>query len=215
MGIRMEVWGEYAAFNRPELKTERVSYEVMTPSAARGIIEAVYWHPSVQWIIDRIYVCNPIKMTNIRRNEVKSKLNVGTAKSMMEGGKKEYLCTSEDIQQRAALVLKDVHYVIDAHFKITEKANETDNPGKIQDIITRRLKKGQCFHTPYAGVREFPLKFALFEGTEVETAYVGEKDLGYMLYDLDYKGETGIEPMFFHAILKDGVLHLTDCEVLK
>ena len=84
MGIRMEVWGEYAAFNRPELKTERVSYEVMTPSAARGIIEAVYWHPSVQWIIDRIYVCNPIKMTNIRRNEVKSKLNVGSAKSMME-----------------------------------------------------------------------------------------------------------------------------------
>lgn len=216
MAIRMEVWGEYAAFNRPELKTERVSYEVMTPSAARGIIEAVYWHPSVRWIVDRIYVCNPIKMTNIRRNEVKTKLNARMAESAMHGAKKDlYICTANDIQQRASMVLQDVRYVIDAHFEMTVKANETDNPGKIQDIITRRLKKGQCFHTPYAGVREFPLKFSCFEGQEVKTAYEGEKDLGYMLYDLDYNGKSGIEPMFFHAVLKNGILDLTNCEVLK
>lgn len=216
MAIRMEVWGEYAAFNRPELKTERVTYEVMTPSAARGIIEAVYWHPSLRWVIDRIYVCNPIKTTNIRRNEVKSKLSSKTAESVMRGAKKSlYLCTAEDIQQRAALVLQDVRYIIDAHFEMTERANETDNPGKIQNIIKRRLKRGQCFHTPYAGVREFPLKFAYYEENEIETAYKGEMDLGYMLYDLDYESENGIEPMYFHAILKDGILDLTDCEVLK
>ena len=216
MSIRMEVWGDYAAFNRPELKTERVSYEVMTPSAARGIIEAIYWHPSIRWIIDRIYVCNPIKMTNIRRNEVKSKISHKTVEKVMKGGQKElYICASDDIQQRAALVLQDVHYIIEAHFEMTSKANETDNPGKVQDIIKRRLKKGQCFHTPYAGVREFPLKFAYFEGNEIQTAYQGERDMGYMLYDLDYQGENGIEPMFFHAILKDGILDLTDCEVLK
>lgn len=216
MAIRMEVWGEYAAFNRPELKTERVSYEIMTPSAARGIIEAVYWHPSIRWFIDRIYVCSPIKMTNIRRNEVKSKLNAKAAESAMRGeGKELYICSRNDIQQRAALVLQNVHYVIDAHFEMTDQANEGDNPGKIQDIITRRLRKGQCFHTPYAGVREFPLKFSLFEGQEVKTAYTGIRDMGYMLYDLDYEGKSGIEPMFFHAVLKDGVLNLTDCEVLK
>ena len=215
MAIKVEVWGDYAAFNRPELKIERVSYEVMTPSAARGILEAVYWHPGLRWIIDRIYVCNPIKMTNIRRNEVKSKVNAKSVKSVMQGSKSElYLCTTDDIQQRAALVLQDVRYIIEAHFEMTSKANETDNPGKIQDIMKRRLKKGQCFHVPYLGVREFPAKFALYEEKEVKTALTGEKDLGYMLFDLEYQKES-IEPMFFHAILKDGVLDLTDCEVLR
>lgn len=215
MAIRVEVWGDYAAFNRPELKIERVSYEVMTPSAARGILEAVYWHPGLRWIIDKIYVCNPIKMTNIRRNEVKSKVNAKSVKSVMQGNKKElYLCSTDDIQQRAALVLQDVRYVIEAHFEMTSKANETDNPGKFQDIMKRRLKKGQCFHTPYFGVREFSTKFALYEEKEVKTALTGEKDLGYMLYDLEYQKEN-IEPTFFHAILKDGVLDLTDCEVLR
>ncbi len=215
MAIKVEVWGDYAAFNRPELKIERVSYEVMTPSAARGILEAVYWHPGLRWIIDRIYVCNPIKMTNIRRNEVKSKVNAKSVKSVMQGSKSElYLCTTDDIQQRAALVLQDVRYIIEAHFEMTSKANETDNPGKFQDIMKRRLKKGQCFHVPYLGVREFPAKFALYEEKEVKTALTGEKDLGYMLFDLEYQKES-IEPMFFHAILKDGVLDLTDCEVLR
>ena len=125
-----------------------------------------------------------------------------------------YLCSTDDIQQRAALVLQDVRYIIEAHFEMTSKANETDNPGKFQDIMKRRLKKGQCFHTPYFGVREFPAKFALYEEKEVKTALTGEKDLGYMLFDLDFQKED-IEPMFFHAILKDGVLDLTDCEVLR
>lgn len=217
MAIMVEVWGDYASFNRPELKTERVSYDCMTPSAARGILEAIYWHPGLRYCIDGIYVCNPIKTTNIRRNEVKDKINARAVKAEMQKGSKElYLCTTDSIQQRAALVLKDVRYVIDAHFEITEEANESDNPGKFQDIIKRRLMRGQCYHTPYFGVREFAANFRMWDRQQpVPTAFKGEKDLGYMLYDLDYHGESGIEPMFFHAVLYDGKLDLRDCEVLK
>ena len=212
-----EVWGEYAAFNRPELKTERVTYDCITPSAARGIFEAVYWHPGIRYFIDCIYVCNPIKTANIRRNEVKDKVNARNVRAAMQKGNKDiYISTADSIQQRAALVLKDVHYVIEAHFEMTDKANESDNPGKFQDILKRRLEKGQCFHTPYLGVREFPAKFQIWDKNKpVPTAYRGEKDLGYVLYDMDYQGKDGIEPMFFHAILKDGKLDLRDCEVLK
>jgi CRISPR-associated protein Cas5d len=217
MAIMMEVWGEYAAFCRPEMKTERITYEVMTPSAARGIIEAVFWHPGLRWIIDEIYVCSPIKMTNIRRNEVKTKMNARAARAVMQGGDKAlYINTSAEIQQRAALVLKDVHYVINAHFEMTENAAPTDNPGKFQDITKRRLRSGQCFHTPYLGVREFPARFRLHENNEeIRTAYKGEKDLGYMLHSLDYNGENGIQPSFFHAKMVDGVIDLRDCEVLR
>lgn len=217
MSIMMEVWGDYAAFQRPEMKTERVSYECMTPSAARGILESVMWHPGMRYVIDQIYVCNPISMTNIRRNEVKSKINARGVKTAMDRGNKNlYLCTSDDIQQRAALVLKDVRYVIAAHFEMTEKANETDNPAKFQSMLKRRLQKGQCYHQPYLGVREFTAHFCYVDESEkIQTAYQGEKDLGYVLYDLDYDDPGGITPLFFHAILKDGVLDLTDCEVLR
>jgi CRISPR-associated protein Cas5d len=217
MSVMVEVWGDYAAFNRPEFKTERVSYDCMTPSAARGILEAIYWHPGMRYQIDAIYVCAPIKTENIRRNEVKEKISGSNVRSAMNKGSKDiYLCTSDMIQQRAALVLKDVHYVIEAHFDMTEKANASDNPGKFQDILTRRLEKGQCYHTPYFGVREFPVRFRLWDKSKpVPTAYRGERDLGYMLYDLDYQGANGIEPMFFRAVMKDGKVDLRDCEVRR
>ncbi|MCX4326832.1 MAG: type I-C CRISPR-associated protein Cas5c [Lachnospiraceae bacterium] len=218
MSVMFEVWGEYAAFNRPEFKTERVTYDCITPSAARGILEAIYWHPGLKYSIDEIYVCNPVQTTNIRRNEVKDKISINNVRKVMNSGKKDtlYLTTASSIQQRAALVLKNVRYVIKAHFDMTSKANETDNTGKFQDILKRRLQKGQCYHTPYLGVREFPAYFNIWDKErKVPTAYKGEKDLGYMLYDMDYQGESGIEPMFFHAVLKDGKLDLKDCEVLK
>lgn len=217
MSIMVEVWGDYAAFNRPELKTERVSYECMTPSAARGILEAIYWHPGMRYHIDSIYVCNPIKTTNIRRNEVKDKISARNVKVAMQKQNKDiYLCTADSIQQRAALVLKDVRYVIEAHFDMTDQANASDNPGKFQDIIKRRLDRGQCFHTPYLGVREFPANFRRWDSKQaIPTVYQGEKDLGYMLYDMDYQGESGIEPMFFRAVLQNGRLDLRNCEVLK
>ena len=164
MAIQMEVWGKYACFSRPEMKVERVSYDVMTPSAARGILEAVYWHPGLRWHIDRIHVINPIQFTNIRRNEVKSKISAQNVRSVMLGGNRPlYINTAEDIQQRAATVLRDVHYVIEAHFTMTERASAGDNPGKFQDIVKRRLSAGQCYHQPYFGCREFPVRFRQYE----------------------------------------------------
>ena len=208
MAIRVEVWGEYACFSRPEMKTERVSYDVMTPSAARGLLESVYWHPGLKWVIDRIYVCAPIRFTNIRRNEVKDTISARKVKTVMEKGQGElYLAAAESIQQRAAMVLQDVRYVIDAHFDMTERASSADNPGKFQDIIKRRLERGQCYSMPYFGTREFP---AHFRRCEVLPAcpeeLKGERDLGWMLWDMDYRDPQNITPKFFRANLVDGVM---------
>lgn len=215
MSVKVEVWGDYALFTRPEMKVERVSYDVMTPSAARGILEAIYWHPGMKWIIDKIYVLSPIQFTNVRRNEVATKISSGKVKSIMENGQGEICINTKDvIQQRASMVLKNVHYVIEAHFSMTEKANATDNAGKFQDIITRRLAKGQCFHTPYFGCREFPVKFRIYDFPTVPTAYADEeKDLGFMLYDMNFSDLENITPVFFRAVLKKGVLDLTNSEV--
>ena len=210
MPIRLEVWGDYALFTRPEMKVERVSYDVMTPSAARGLVEAVYWHPGLKWTIDRIHVCAPIRFTNLRRNEVKSTVSARSARTVMERGKGElYLCTSEDIQQRAALLLRDVRYVIEAHFDLTNQAAPGDNPGKFQDIVKRRIKKGQFYHQPCFGCREFPAQFKWCDALppcpkELE----GERDLGWMLWDMDYTDPENIRPLFFRAALRDGVLNV-------
>lgn len=218
IGVKVKVWGDYALFSRPEMKVERCTYDVMTPSAARGILEAIYWHPGMRWIIDRIYVMKPIQFTSIRRNEVKSKILASNVLSVYNGADKELCISSKDeIVQRASLLLRNVEYVIDAHFEMTEKANETDNPGKFKDIIMRRLRRGECYHTPYFGCREFPVNFCLLEEEEIQTAYdvVEEKDLGFMLYDMDYSDPENIEPMFFRAIMRRGVLDLRDCEVVR
>ena len=208
MSVKVEVWGDYACFSRPELKTERMSYDVMTPSAARGLLEAIYWHPGLRWVIDRIYVMQPIRFTGIRRNEVKSKISADNVRSAMSGGKQEvYLCTSEDIQQRAATVLQDVRYVIEAHFVMTDQAAPSDNAGKFCDIMRRRLEKGQCYHQPCFGVRESPAQFRLWPGGEIPTT--GEtRDMGLMLYDMDYSDLRNITPMFFRAALENGVLNV-------
>lgn len=215
MAIRMEVWGDYACFTRPELKVERVCYDVMTPSAARGMLEAVFWHPGMCWHIDKIHIMNPIKFTNIRRNEVKSKVSHTKARSAMtKGGEELFIATSDDIVQRAALVLQDVHYVIDAHFEMTDKANATDNEGKFSDMARRRLEKGQCYHQMYFGTREFPAYFKKWAGGEIP-AINETRDLGLMLYDMDYSDCSDIKPMFFRAQLRDGVLDVRDCEVFR
>lgn len=215
-GIKAEIWGDYALFTRPEMKVERVSYDIITPSAARGLIEAIYWHPGMRWIIDRIYVCNPIEFTNIRRNEVKSKLSASNAKSAMNGtAEVSPICTTSDIQQRASLLLKNVRYVIDAHFDLTEKAGKDDTVEKFYNIALRRLRSGQCYHQPCFGCREFPANFKLHEKDQIETPFNGEKDFGYMLYDLDYSNPRDIKPMFFKAVMKNGVIDLTNCEVIR
>ncbi len=218
MSIKLEVWGDYALFSRPELKVERVSYDVITPSAARGIMESLFWHPGLKYVIDRIYVLSKIQYANIRRNEVKSKILASKVKAAMSSGKDDnlYINTKDDIVQRAALILKNPHYIIESHFEMTDKANASDNPGKFQDIIKRRIRKGQCFHTPYFGCREFPVKYRLYEFDDVPTVYdEEEQDLGFMLYDFDYSNPDNIAPMFFRAKMCKGVVDLTNCEVLK
>ena len=210
MSVSVEVWGDYACFSRPEMKTERVSYDLISPSAARGLLEAVFWHPGLRWCVDRIRVCRPICFTNIRRNEVKDTISARKLRTAMEKGTGElYLATSESIQQRAAMVLRDVRYVIEAHFEMTAAAASGDNPGKFQDIIKRRLARGQFYHQPYFGTREFPAHFA--PCTEVPPCpeeLLGERDMGWMLLDLDYSNPENITPMFFRATLRDGVLEV-------
>lgn len=210
MSVKIEVWGDYACFSRPEMKVERVSYDVMTPSAARGILEAIYWHPGLVWRIDRIRVLAPIRFTNIRRNEVKDKISASNVRTVMNRGKGElYLATSRSIVQRAAMILRDVHYVIEAHFDMTDRAAPTDNPGKFKDIVKRRAQKGQFYHQPYFGTREFPANFKLCESIpECPAELLGERDLGWMLLDMDYSDLSDIKPMFFRGVLKDGVLEV-------
>jgi len=216
-GIEFEVWGDYALFTRPEMKTERVSYDVITPSAARGLLEAIYFKPAIRWKIDRITVCNPIRFTNIRRNEVGSKISARNVKSDIKANTFiRQIYTSKDIQQRASMILRDVRYRISAHFDTTDKAGKTDTPEKHYNIVLRRLRQGQFFHQPYFGCREFPANFFLIENKEDGSPALQEdRDLGYMLYDLDYSNPRDIQPMFFHAVMKSGVIELTHCEVKK
>ena len=129
--IQLEVWGPYALFSRPELKVERASYDVPTPSAARGMVEAIYYHPGLRWHIDRIYVMNPIRFVSIRRNEVMSKISARNVRQAAQGGKQDlYLATPQEIVQRSSLLLQDVHYVIEAHFDMTDKASPILSPAE-------------------------------------------------------------------------------------
>ena len=213
--IQLEVWGAYALFSRPELKVERVSYDVPTPSAARGIVESVYYHPGLRWYIDRIHVLNPIRFVSIRRNEVTDKISGRNVRQAAQGGGQPlYLVTSQKIVQRSSLLLQDVHYVIEAHFEMTDKAAPSDNPGKFQDIVTRRMERGQCFHTPYFGCREFPVSFRRWPGGPIP-AIDETRDLGLMLYDFDYSDPAAITPTYFRARLEHGVLNTQNCEVFR
>ncbi len=210
MAIALEVWGDWALFSRPEMKVERVSYDVMTPSAARGILEAIFWHPGMVYRVDRIHVCKPICFSNLRRNEVKSTVSARSARTVMEKGSGElWMVTSEEIQQRASMLLRDVHYVIEAHFDMTDKASPGDNPGKFQEMLTRRARNGQFFHQPYFGCREFPVNFRLCEDVPpCPEELLRTRDLGWMLYDMDYSDPENITPRFFRATLKDGILEI-------
>ncbi|TGE38105.1 type I-C CRISPR-associated protein Cas5 [Desulfosporosinus fructosivorans] len=215
-GICLETWGDYALFSRPEMKVERVSYDVITPSAARGIIDSIYWKPAIVWRIDKVHVCNPVEFTNIRRNEVSSKISARSVDSVMNGAAKPlYINTNEDRQQRASMILKNVRYIIEAHFELTDKAGETDTIEKHYNIALRRMRKGQCYHQPCFGCREFPANFRLLEGDVPESGLIGEKDLGYMLYDMDFTDPENIKPMFFRAVMRNGIIDLSACEVVR
>lgn len=218
-GIQVEVWGDRALFTRPELSVERVTYDFITPSAARGLIESIYWHPGLRYSIDRIHVLNPVRFTNVRRNEVKSKALASSMKSaIVNGGNLPYINTKDDIQQRSSLILTDVRYLIEAHFDLTNRATPADNPGKFKDIIRRRLERGQCYSQPYFGTREFSANFKAYDNTEPPKGFyagTGERDFGLMLYDMDYSDTRNITPMFFRAIMRDGVVDVAGSEVFR
>ncbi|MBK5966428.1 type I-C CRISPR-associated protein Cas5 [Thiocystis minor] len=222
-GIRMLVWGDDACWTRPEMKAERVSYDVMTPSGARGVLEAIYWKPQIRWVIDRIHVLAPIRFANIRRNEVAvagdsgHKIPAGKVQAAMQGGTAP-LCiyADENRQQRASLVLREVCYGIEAHFDLLDAREQdgslpADPTAKHLDQFNRRLRKGACHHRPYLGCREFAAHFGPVEGDfpSCPENLRGERDLGFMLHDIDFAD--GMTPRFFRARMVDGVIDVQAC----
>ncbi|MFH1741207.1 MAG: type I-C CRISPR-associated protein Cas5c [bacterium] len=203
--LRLRARGPLACFTRPELKVERVSYPVMTPSAARGLLEAVLWKPAIVWRIERIHVLKDIMYTAFRRNEVNTKAVAPPAAVIKDGGPAPVYFADEDRAQRNTVALRDVDYIIEAHFAMTEKAGAEDNINKFVDMFERRVAKGQHFHQPYFGCREFVAEVLPATGAPDP---VGEtRELGLMLWDIVF-GENGNRPVFFNACLKSGVLEV-------
>jgi CRISPR-associated protein Cas5d len=214
--FKLKVWGENACFTRPEMKVERVSYDVITPSAARGIFDAILWKPSILWKIEKIEVLNPIRWESVRRNELGKKIPFQQVTTAMNSGTGNIgLFIEEERQQRASLLLRDVAYVIHAKFALTKRAGQADSIVKFEEMFVRRVTKGQCHHQPVLGNREFP---AYFELAEDEYNPISEsKDLGWMLYDLDFENydfetdeSSNINPHFFRAEMKNGVIIVPD-----
>ncbi|KGE72162.1 type I-C CRISPR-associated protein Cas5c [Spirochaeta lutea] len=205
----LEVEGEFACFTRPEMKVERVSYDVITPSAARGIFESILWKPSLSWQIKKIEVLNPIRWTSIRRNEVGSYMSHRSDGVYIEDSR----------QQRAGLLLRDVRYRIHAELRFNPDKGESrqdENPGKYNAMFERRAKKGQCFNQPYLGCREFSCRFTLIETTNKDEPQPipEDKDLGFMLYDMQFPKpddkDQEIHPAFYRPRMKQGVIEVPD-----
>ena len=207
-GVTLKVWGPLALFTRPENKAERLSYDVITPSAARGILDAIYWKPGMRWVIDEITVCRPIRFISFRRNEVSGRVPHESVTSAMNGGELRGAMIEDDRQQRTAQVLCDVAYLIDAHFVLTGGGDA--NAAKHIDTFRRRARTGRCHHQPCFGVREFPAFFELIEGARPVTPYKKSRDLGRMLYDLDFSNPQDPQPSFFHAVMVEGVIDVRD-----
>lgn len=193
-GFNVLIEGDHACFTRPEMKVERVSYDVPTPGALEGLLKSIYWKPAIRYVIDRIVVYNPIRFTNIRRNEVKETVLLSAVKSSMKGGAEPHIYTSECINQRASMILKNVKYGVAFHFELTgiKSKDEADGENKHFNIIKRRLEKGQCFRQPCLGCREFPVKSIILMDEEDSTGIsreileMGDTDLGYMLYGMKF-----------------------------
>ena len=213
----LEVSGDLACFTRPEMKVERVSYDIITPSAARAVFESILWKPAICWHPETIEVLAPIRWTTIRRNEVGSKLSLANVKSAMQRGSGAVaLYVEEERQQRASLLLRDVRYRIAASFTMTAKAGAEENIQKFGEMFARRAAKGQCINQPYLGCREFACDFRLVEPdaerAETPEELRGDRDLGWMLYDLDFSEITSPQPRFFHARMSDGTVRIPSWE---
>lgn len=209
MGFCIEVSGEFACFTRPEMRVERVSYDVPTPSASRNIFQTLLWKPAIEWQVDYIEVLQPVRWFNIRRNEVGAVISTGKIQRAMHAGKgRLQMFVEDERQQRSGLILRDVCYRIHAHFNITSKAGAEDTPEKYLGMFLRRARKGQCFRQPYLGCREFSADFRLIEpGVEVAEPIDESRELGWMFYDYDYSVEPPA-PRFFNARMEKGVVHV-------
>jgi len=229
----LEIWGDYACFTRPEMKVERVSYDVITPSAARAIFEAILWKPAIRWQVTKIEVLNPIRWVSIRRNEVGKEAYGPTAGQLAgEEGAPMGINIENERQQRAGLLLKDVRYRLHGYFEFipledrrtnrsaspefwadneehVNAANDDEKPAKYAAMFERRAKKGQCFHRPYLGCREFACYFNLVDPAKEQAEPIDEtKDLGFMLYDMDFaKCIEDPPPLFFRALLEKGTVN--------
>lgn len=221
--LTVKVQGDFALFTRPEFSAERVSYQVMTPSAARGILEAIFWKPEMRWRVQKIKVLNPIKQFSILRNEVNSHQSDRAARSWVDPGDGYF--AEDDRAQRHSLCLRDVAYVIEAEIDL--KSHATDNVAKYRDMFRRRVERGQCFNQPYLGTREFSAYFSPIAGDEKPIEHEEKIDLGWILFDLEFselpKGginyrrhdsqgarvaQGAAMPKFFHAELENGVLEV-------
>lgn len=206
--LSLRTRGPLAIFTRPELKTERVSYPVMTPSAARGLIEAILWKPAITWRIERIKVLSPIQFTAFRRNELNRKMTAPTAKTIANGGTLRPYFAEDDRAQRNTIALREVDYVIEAHFEMTQVAGREDNLTKFVEMFKRRLNKGQHFHQPYLGCRECIADVMPID-THTPTPITTDQDLGIMLWDIDF-GAKRNTPRFFVARLQQGILEVPE-----
>ncbi len=203
--VSARVQGRIACFTRPELKAERVSYAVMTPSAARGVLEAIFWKPAIVWRIDRIRVLSEIKWIAFRRNEVNSRAATPSAATIATGGIAPVLIVEDDRAQRNTVALRDVDYVIEAHFELTDRAGPEESVNKFSEMFHRRLKKGQHFHQPYLGCREFIAEVSPVDD-DCPDPIDHSQDLGLMLWDIEF-GEKN-RPRFFHARLEQGIVEV-------
>lgn len=207
----LEISGPFACFTRPEMKVERVSYDVITPSAARAVFEAICWKPAIRWHVRRIEVLAPIRWISVRRNEVGAKISVANVKKAMNGNASPLALYIEDErQQRAGLFLRDVRYRLHAEFEMTGEAGASDNAGKFADMFRRRAEKGQCVNQPYLGCREFACDFRLVgKDAAPESAIDESRDLGFMLYDMDFEANPAVPPpKFFRARMEKGAIEV-------
>jgi CRISPR-associated protein Cas5d len=229
----LEVWGDYACFTRPEMKVERVSYDVITPSATRAIFEAILWKPAIRWNITKIEILNPIKWISVRRNEVGKKFSSPTAKQLSgESSEPMGFFIEDERQQRAGLFLRDVKYRLYGYFDFIDPKDRKNNrsstpefwadteeeqefvradekPAKYAAMFERRAKKGQCFHRPYLGCREFACDFKLIDDASEKADLINEtRELGWMLYDMNFEKPSEPMPMFFKAKIENGSIRV-------
>ncbi|HPR05555.1 MAG TPA: type I-C CRISPR-associated protein Cas5c [Denitromonas sp.] len=212
----LEVSGDFACFTRPEMKVERVSYDLITPSAARAVFESILWKPAIRWHVRRIEVLKPVRWTSVRRNEVGAVVSTRNVTTAMNAGRGQLaLYVEDERQQRAGLILRDVAYRLHAELEFLSERAPHDNAAKYAEMFRRRASKGQCVNQPYLGCREFAARFRLVEAEDTDPPPIAEVDgdLGWMLHDMDYSKPTDPRPTFFRAHVKHGVLDLNGIEV--